>query len=148
MIRGVYPSELPELVEGGKEFFAEADIPGGFEPEYFVRRWTGLIGDGTARVLGAYGEDGKIRGALGWLLHPGLYNSILVATEGFWFTLRRYRGSSDSIRLLDRFEKDARAAGAKRFAMIHLMTLNPEQLDAFYQRRGYKLIEKHYEKEA
>lgn len=149
MIRLLSINELPLLLEGGREFFAEGKIPGGFDEYHFVCSVGSFMRDGVCYVAGSFSPDGRIQGALAWMLHPGIFSPALCATELFWFVRDEFRGRiSVGMGLLAFFENEARRRGAKRLAMIHMMNLQPEKLSKLYERRGYTLIEKHYEREA
>lgn len=144
MIRFLTAYELPLCLEGGKAFFDEGQLPGGFKPDQFLRRWTDLVKSGVACVLGLFGDDGQINGALAFMLHPDIFNGDPVATESFWYMLPNHRGAG--MQLLARFEQEARRLGCKRIHMIHLHRLQPEILGKLYARHGFEAIETNYVK--
>lgn len=143
-VRQLKPEEATMCVEGGIAFFDEGKLPGGFVPEVFIRNWKNMISSGRGVIIGSF--DGEtITGALGAVMAPDLNNDQLLATECFWFVFPQYRGHG--IRLLTEFERWAKAAGARRAAMVHLQRLQPESLGALYERMGYEKIETNYLKE-
>lgn len=144
MIKLLTTDELPLCYEGGKLFFGEGKLPGGFDPTAFQLTWGGMIATGAGIVYGMFNGN-KIEGALGGIIHRDLNNFDMVAVECFWYMLPGSRGNG--IALLNEFESWAKLAGAKRVAMIHLTNLQPEILRKLYERRGYKEIEVHYVKE-
>lgn len=145
MIRPLQPDEVHLCVEGGKNFFDEGKIPGGFVPVEFCQKWTKLLAAGHSVILGSFNEAGDITGALGAVLCPSLTSGKLMAVESFWFVIPQYRGHG--IRLLDAFEKWGESRGATMLCMIHLSNLQPDALKSLYERRGYREIEVNYLKE-
>ncbi len=145
-IRPVEVFELPALVQGGHEFFADSKAPGGaFEPDYFCQSWGRLMTEGRGRIFGLYQDDGMIIGALAAVIGPDPNVPIIVATECFWFVRSPWRGKG--IKLLDAFEAWADERGAHLKAMIHLVELQPEKLMNLYVHRGYREFERHFIKE-
>ena len=144
MIRALAPHEVHFCVEGGKAFFAEGKIPGGFVPEVFVRHWQETIDMGGGVIMAAFDGE-EFTGALGAVKCPNPFNGKLMAVEMFWFVLPGKRGHG--LRLLDAFENWAEQIGVQMVAMIHLEALSPATLEKLYVRRGYKLVERNYIKE-
>ena len=142
MIRELTVDEIPLCVEGGKSFFDEGKLPGGFKPEIFIACWQRLIRNGIGVILGLFNESGEIQGALGAVIYPDMNNGDITAVENFWYMLPQCRGQG--LKLLKEYEKWARRRGAKRLAMIHLLNLQPEKLGALYQRLGFEPIETNY----
>lgn len=143
-IRHLKAGEVGLCVEGGKQFFDEGKLPGGFVPEIFSRNWKNLIERNIGTIIGSFDGD-TITGALGAVLAPDLNNGQTIATECFWFVIDRHRGHG--IALLKEFERWAAFRKAKRVAMIHLHALQPERLSELYQRMGYKAVETNYLKD-
>jgi GNAT superfamily N-acetyltransferase len=143
LIRLLNVEEVELCLDGGRLFFAEGKIPGGFVPEAFVFNWRRLITQGHGAILGQFDAEG-IAGALGAVLAPDLNNNDLLATECFMYSLPHKRGNG--LRLLLAFEEWARQMGAKRVAMIHLLSLQPERLASLYHRMGYAPMEVNYVK--
>lgn len=112
--------------------------------EYTNNKYITMIEEGIAHVL-VIDDDGVIKGALGFIVAPDLHEDVTVAVETFWFVLPEYRGGGKE--LMFAFEKMAKELGCKRTAMIHMVDSMPDTLETFYQKNGYKLIEKHYTKE-
>ena len=145
MIRPLTVAELPLCLEGGKSFFDEGKMPGGFKPEVFLTNWRRLLVTSQGVVLGMFRADGAIMGALGGLLAPDLNNGDLLAVECFFYMIPSERGSG--VRLLYAYEDWARSQGCIRAAMVHLQHLQPERLGQLYERLGYRKIEVCYVKE-
>ena len=143
MIREIKAFEVGLCLEAGQVFFDESKVPGGFDNATFCKNWGNLINSGTGTILVAFEGTTQI-GALGAVLCPDMFNGDLVAVEAFWYMIKKYRGQG--LRLLSAFEAWAKDRSAKRVAMIHLESLQPEVLRRVYERFGYKLIESHYVK--
>ena len=144
IIRRLQISELRLMTEGGFSFFKEAQLPGEFNPAAFEETWKNLLYGGKGHILASFAGS-EITGVLGFVVSRDLHTGDLMATETMWYTLPNHRGHG--IRLLKAFEEQAAKLGAKRIAMIHLLTINAPELEKLYQRMGYKAIEVHYLKE-
>lgn len=147
MIRPLLPTEVSLCLPGGEAFFAEAKLPGKFSPSEFVGRMTSLIESGAGIIIGAFAQSGEIQGAIAGVAYDDIYTGDRVAVEMFWFMLPEARGGVGAFRLLHAFEKWARSGGCKRCAMIHLLAINSEPLQAIYQRMGYRPVETNYLKD-
>ena len=90
-------------------------------------------------------RDGQIVGGLGAIKCPDLHYDRTVAVESFWFVKPDCRGKG--MALFDAFEKWGKQEGCTHLAMIHMMDSYPDRLEKLYERKGYKLWEKHYVKE-
>jgi GNAT superfamily N-acetyltransferase len=141
----VFADRVADVMALGVSFFAEGKLPGALDTAVAERNWRMLIESGAGAIFAIRGADGRVVGALGALIYPDLNDGALVATEAFWYVLPEHRGSG--LRLLQTFETWAQARGARRLIMVHLSGLMPDKLETFYQRRGYRAIEKHYLKE-
>lgn len=141
MIRALKPEEVALCVEGGKLFFAEGKVPGGFDPDVFIENGERLIEEERGVILGAF-EGDQIVGALCGVLCQSFFSTAWLAVENFWYVLPDKRGQG--IRLLDAYERWAEGAGADFISMIHLEALQPEALGKLYVRRGYHLVEKNF----
>lgn len=145
-IRLLHSFEMPLCVEGGRQFFAEGKLPGGFDEAYFIKRWSKLIENNAAHVLGLFGDDGKISGGLAWkVVESGDFAPYSCAVESWWFMLQGRRGGG--LALLKAFEDWCDFYRIRHRMMIHLVNLQPEKLGALYERRGYRHIENVYLKE-
>lgn len=130
-------ARVMEQFSGGSEFVT-VDI------EYTAATYARMIAKDQATFL-TLEVDNQIVGGLGCIRYPDLHNGLLTAVETVWFVHPDHRGYG--MKLFDAFEEWAKKHGCKRLAMIHMVDSYPEILEKLYQRRGYKLIEKHYLKE-
>jgi hypothetical protein len=146
MIRKLQSNEVPITVDGGRLFFEEGKMPGGFAPEIFVGNWKRYIAENRGTIYASFGADGKVHGALGAVFYEDPFNGDKVATEQFWYTIPQYRNSREGLVLLNTFLADAKNRGCKRAMMIHLEALQPEILKALYGRKGFEHVESSYVK--
>lgn len=144
IIRPLKPSELGLMLDGGRLFFEEARLPGKFNADHFCKNWKNLIYSGSGEVIASFDHQG-ITGVLGFVLSPDMHTADILAVETMWYVLPNHRGHG--IRLLKAFEERAVKLGAKRLAMIHLLTINAPELAKLYERLGYQAVEVHYVKE-
>jgi GNAT superfamily N-acetyltransferase len=145
MIERLKPEQLHLCIEGGRLFFEEGKMPGGFDATVFLTTFTDLIESGRGMVLASFelqGDKKVITGALGAVLAPSPFNETVSAIELFWYVLPDHRGHG--IKLLRAFEAWAAERGADFICMIHLQKLQPEALGQLYLRLGYRLIESNY----
>ena len=139
-IRIIKADEMARVARFMKQFEQETEFVK-VDVEYATKQYEGMIIDNVATVFVAE-KGGEILGALGSITAPDLHNGEMTAIETFWFTARRHRGVG--VPLLDAFEKRAEENDCDKTAMVHLADSMPDRLERFYQRRGYKLAEKHY----
>jgi GNAT superfamily N-acetyltransferase len=133
------------VVHVGYRFFDEAQLPGGFVADVFIRNWTAILRRGQGIFLGGFSDKGEFVGGLGGVLCPDLNNGQLIAVECFWYVAPESRGAG--IRLLKAYEKWCAEQGVKRIAMIHLTHVHPGSMRRLYERMGYREVEVNYIKE-
>lgn len=145
MIRQLTVEEVGLCIEGGKTFFSEGKIPGGFTPEVFCRSWKSMITAGFGSIHGSFADNNQITGAIGAVVSPNPNSGKLMGVELFWFVIPQFRGHG--IRLLKAYEAWAISKGATLLSMIHLTNLQPDRLKKLYENLGYHEIETNYLKE-
>jgi len=134
-------ADLSGVAAMGPDFWREGNLPGGFDPETFVRTWGALIDLGFGRVL-VIKRDGIVRGALGFFIVSDPNDGAKIAQEAFWFVHPSARGIG--LRLLAKYEETAREIGAKRISMAHINGLMDGKLAKLFEKRGYRAVETHY----
>jgi len=141
--------ELPRAACYGQAFYAETGAHGTFRVDFFVEIWTALITSGAGVILGLYVEE-ELVGGLAAMVAPDMYDGRATATEFFWYTTPEHRQGTYPIRLIRAYEQWARDKGVAPtdIRMASLAGENEEQLDRLYRKLGYRLLERHYEKEA
>lgn len=144
MIRTVTIDELPRLTECAHSFFKESGLPGTFNDAHFMATWSVMLRNHQS-VIFAVEDSGKFVGAFGANAYPDILTGDLVANEMFWYVLPEFRGAG--LKLLRAYETWALKLGCKRIFMVHLASLDADRLEQYYQRRGYRLIEKLYAKD-
>ena len=129
----------------GGAFFNEGKMPGSFDPSIFRRTWRLILQHGIGGLWKAE-SGGVVIGGIGGTIFGDPNDGALVAQEMFWYIDEPHRGGMAAVRLLTTFENWAKARGAKRIQMAHLLELQPERIRDFYERRGYKAVEVIYAK--
>jgi GNAT superfamily N-acetyltransferase len=146
MLRQLNSHELSLCLRGGELFFKEASLPGEFKPGVFIEKISHLIDIGVAAVIGSFGDDGKIQGAIAFSVYDDIYTGDKTATEMWWFVLPEHRGGSIAMRLIRSFERFAANLGCRRVCMIHLEALQSDRLSELYMHLGYSRVESCYSK--
>lgn len=141
-IREATIADLPAIAAMGGAFYAEANLPGRFNPDVWVSSWSAILKAHVGRIWAAEDATGLV-GTIGILVAPDLGSGDLTATEGFWFVTPKARGAG--VRLLKSAEEWARKSGLKRFLMAHTQ-LGKESLGKLYSRLGYTELETTWEK--
>lgn len=138
---------LGECIDlAGAKFYEEGKLPGQFIPDVFKQNWIKLLSAGMG-AMWVSKRGGRPVGALGGLIYPDINDNELVVMEAFWYVLPEFRGHWDSIRLYQHFEKWAIERQAKRILMVRYEATSGTQLEAFYERNGYRPIEKVFVKD-
>lgn len=144
MIKQLNIDELNLVLPLGIAFSREAQYPGGFVPEIFIRNWRIYIESGIGVILGMFTDD-QLVGILGGFTYNDPNNDDLVAMEAFWYVMKEHRGGG--AKLLDAFEAWGKERGAKRITMAYVFTSMPEAVQRIYEKRGYRPLELHSMKE-
>ena len=143
-MKRLLPEELPRLRPIGHQFTAAAKLPNQFNELHFENMWRSLITHGLGTILYEENEHGVILGALAFVSNPDMFSGVPTAAETFLFVLPEARGSGLASRLLEEFEKEAKARNCKEVLMVSLSELETGPL---FERRGYKVLETIYRKE-
>lgn len=138
--------EVEAIHRIGEQFYKLTDMPGEFEPKWFISVWTQVLKSGVG-AFWAYEADGRIVGVLAALLHPCLFRGDTVATEAFWFVEPEYRCGFGGGRLFQTFLHWAREVGAKKVQTGHVVNSIDVDLNDFYTRQGFRKLETIYVKE-
>lgn len=131
------------MYEGGRLFLEEAKFPSPFNEKIFGQNWRLLIAADLGEVW-AFMEGEKIAGAIGMAFLADPFMGTMTAFEHFWWVHPDHRKSLIGFDLWLKLEERAKERGAKRIAMVHLVSLN---LQHIFEKRGYKLAEQTFWKE-
>lgn len=134
-IRQVTADEVPLLMPGAREFYAEGRLYGKLNEEHCIRTLSGAITAGSAACFAS-----AFRGAIGGLFFPDLVTSELCCMEYFWFVRKEERGTL-GVRLLKALEFECERRGARRLMLMHMVGPDRESFEHFYERMGYRLRE-------
>lgn len=142
-IRALEPYEVPLLLPQAREFFKEGGICGKLNDAHFTSTLTRSLEAKQAIVLVC---GVPFRGAIAGVMFQDLATSDWCCMEYFWYVAKEERGSL-GLRLLDAFEKEAKARGALRVLMMHLENERAGNMQKLYERRGYKFREQIFVRE-
>jgi hypothetical protein len=135
--------EVPLLLPGARQFFADGLIAGQLHETHFVTTLAGHIERGSGFVVVA-GQP--LRGALAGILFQDLATAETCCMEFFWYVHASERGSL-GVRLLAAFEQESFSRGAVRVIMAHFVNEKTSGFEALYTRRGYRMKEQLFQKE-
>jgi hypothetical protein len=128
----------------GQAFYKEANLPGVFHVEHWVKQWTAIIQAHLGYMWLMFNRE-KAIGGIGVLMAPDLCNGDLVMQEAFWFISKEHRRGLGGIKLLKEVEKFAKEAGICRLFVGRNHHSDPEnKVGAMLERTGYLPIETNY----
>ena len=143
-IRLLSPEEIPFILPGAREFFAEKNLLGTLNEPHLVKslKTHHAAGVGFILVCG----NPPFRGAIAGAVIEDFATADRVCMEFFWYVRASERGSV-GVRLLKAFEDEARVRQARRVVMMHLVDEKAEGLVKLYEKRDYILREQMFSKE-
>lgn len=104
------------------------------------------IGHGQFCIIVAEHGD-ELVGVIGTIFSPALSDtSRLTCSEAFFWVDKEHRSSGVGRKLLSAAEQVAKRRGAASMLMIALESSSPEAVGRMYESRGYRLMERVYEK--
>lgn len=115
------------------------------DPQKFVSDWKTVIDEGRGCFILAV-EDGsdqdlKAAGIIGGVIEPcGWTHKIIYAREYVWWVTPNERGKGIGETLINAFTNWARQKGATKVIMASLREF--PQVEEFYKKQGFELIEK------
>lgn len=142
MIRPAELRDIPTIARLGKAFHAEAgwsDIVDYVE-EDCAATLEAMLSLGIILVAE---EDGEIIGMAGGVMIPIYFNRDHLTGEELFLWVRPDRRGA-GIKLLKALEDAAREKGCQSWGMKSLATVNPERMDTYYRRKGYRPSEQSY----
>jgi GNAT superfamily N-acetyltransferase len=137
-IRRLTAEEVPLLMPGAREFYAEGRLYGKLNEEHCAKTLASLIQAGSAVCFAS-----AFRGAIGGLFFPDLVTADLCCMEHFWFVRQEERGTL-GVRLLKALEAECEQRGVRRLLLMHMIGPDREAFEHFYTRMGYELREQVY----
>ena len=148
LIRPLTLDEISLCLPFGYLFHAEKSIPGAFNPDVFTKNWHQFIGSGMGVIFGLW-KDEVLIGGIGGFVFPDITSGELVANEFFWFVQKADRRGSWPLRLRSAYKAWAKAMGAIRYRMVHILEPNETpstvRLAHVYRRDGMRAIEVVYD---
>jgi hypothetical protein len=147
-LAGVF--DLPDIARRAEEFHLEfLNRPGiyKFDPEMFLLQWIDWLHLPNYVLIGAF-ERGTFIAGIGGVITCAPYSRDLMGQELFWYVCPEYRDSMAGIRVLKRFEKWVKVAGAKYWMMGYLHGSEAsEKVSKLYKKMGFVPLETHVIKE-
>ena len=146
MIRKATPDDMHHVMRMAFEFWRVSGATHiDFDP-YTVEQTANFLMTGTHTTL-LLADEGGPCGMTGAMLHPAYLNAAhMSGQELFWWVDEDKRGGRVGVEMYDALEAWVRDMGASSFTMIALDAQSPEIVGKFYERRGYRPLERHYTK--
>ena len=145
-VRLASSDDLASIASLGREFFKESGYASvaDYSEGDLHKTLENLERIGFVLVAG----DKQLDGIAAFILFPFFFNhGVLLCQELFWWVRPEQRGSGIGAEILNHAERIAKARGAKAISMLCLEAVNPEQVSAFYRKRGYAAKEHQFWKE-
>lgn len=143
-IRALGLNELPLCLPFGEAFTVEKQLPDKFDPDVFLKTWTGYLTQYPAVIFGLW-DGARLVGGIGGMVFPDSNTGVKAAIEFFWYVDPVYRNTLGAARLPLRFKAWGKQHDAKRLRMIHLLmpgeTPSTVKLAGFYGSLGMRPIE-------
>lgn len=131
MIRPATLDDIPALLAMGEKFATKAGLDEhcGYDPQSMELTFRAMIERDEFCLF--IGEGG----AIGGMKAPHPFNhAVTMADELFWWSEGR-----EGLRLLDAYEE---WAAGSIIRMTALEAVNPDRMGKFYERRGYRPLER------
>jgi len=148
-VRRAEPNDLHDCIYIGKKFATEA---GYSSLKVNVEKaeatfWNSIERDDVLLLI--VESEGQVVGLFLAMLAPAFFTDQLLGVELMWYVLPEYRGKlgDTPIRVLDEYEKWAKAGGATMINMVNIDLLNGEKVAKIYKSKGYRLAENTFVKE-
>lgn len=138
-------SDLDQILANGKTFASSAypSIP--YDEESFFACAMQMINDKLLYVV--TDETGNHLGGVGAVKGPTcINNSIVIATERFWWVKPEHRASGVGKQLLAKIQEAAKEQGCAELWMIALDDENLSFVDGFYRHEGFLRCDHMYRK--
>lgn len=137
-------ADLPRLRDIGQQFSLVAKRKHPFNPQHFEAVWTNLLKLGVGKIYYQDDSEGRILGALAFVVNPDMFSGELTFAEIFLFVLPEARGTGLAGLLIDQYEAEARVRKISEVLMVSLAELETGPL---FIKRGYTLAESIFRKE-
>jgi GNAT superfamily N-acetyltransferase len=146
MIRKAEEKDFEYILEKGEELYGSAGSVVEYDTESFRETLT-ILAEADGAFLLVSDDDG-INGFCGLVTMPSLWNrNGLIAHEAFFYVDKSARRCGIGKRLLEEAERAAKEVGCASIVMTALDGSMPSTVGDFYKSRGYKLVERDFEKE-
>lgn len=139
MIREATPNDHMEVYKYAHKFLENSPYKNIFDPAFLYDYLDGLI-KGNEDVVVLLSEG---KGMIVGMVSPFNYGYELIATELGWWVEPEHRSSGVGKELILAFEQWAIDQGCQHIVMVSL----DEDLGKYYEKSGYRLVERAYMKE-
>src|SRR5688572_6746059 len=146
-IRNLRHDELAVIEPIARDFFVEAKYPGEFAYDTFANFWEPMLSQGYGEVFIATVKE-RVVGLVGALFSPSLFNGQLTMMFHFWYARPEVRRITRvGVDLFDMMMLQARIRDVSAVLAGHILTINEDGCQKFFERRGFVLREMVYRKE-
>lgn len=143
-IRQINAEEVSRLEHLGELYFDASGLKGSFNRAHFTFQLQQFMKVNFGAVYAAEVKDVFVGGLVAVFV-PDLWTGSKSGAVMAWFTLPAYRGHG--MKLLRKFEEDAKEKGCVRVFSGHLTSAPKEFMAELYKRCGYEEQETMYRKE-
>ncbi len=127
-----------------KQFLKEFNPPIKLDSKHFLTNLETVVED-PSYFFYVSEQEGEVVGYLSGAKSYTLFSSQPMAIEVGWFMLPEYRGSTDGLKLLNKFIEWGKEQGCEVISMGDLAAV--QDLGPLYSRKGFELYERTYVKE-
>jgi GNAT superfamily N-acetyltransferase len=136
MLKIAQKTDFPVLFEMGMKFAKTTEYKDYITEDYVANTINQILDQEMGTIALMHGEDGML---LGTVL-PFQFGPYFTASEVAWWVNEDKRKSSIGTELLEAFEEWARRVGAD---FVHMVSLD-DAVGKYYEKKGYKLLERAY----
>lgn len=145
LIKRVQPSDITRILPMVKSFYDESIRDMGLPFDgVSVNKSAHLL---ASQHLALYAEthEGEVIGVIAGMVLPWpMDHSFIVFQEILWYVEKKYAAFGVGQKLLEATKDYCKQCGIKLIVMGALGNRNPEKMDNYFTKRGYKLMETHY----
>lgn len=141
-IRPTRTWEYHWIIDLARQFHAEANLGGNFDPEGLLEFLKGLHEQRKlVQFIAVKGDE--VLGCIVGVKSKQMMTDVVLLEELFWYVRPEHRGSRAGLLLIKRFAEGPEALSAGGVVMARL-SAGHDQLHRYYTRNNFKEIETHY----
>lgn len=149
MIRKFELKDINQIYQCAKSFEKESNVfksIGGIDEKTFKENLEKYFNHNLLKCW-VVEKENKIVSGLACVEILDFLSNVKCLIEMFWFCLKEYRGNLENIKMFKIMEDYAKNNDIGYIQMIHLCDSMPEKMEKFYKKKGYKMLQKCYNKE-